>query len=186
MYDVWRNTVFLRDVMATTEERRQSGRCDHSRSGRVVILVQIISWCAVGALLILRGVTTLTIDGGDGLPATVTPHTNSSSEVEADTGAPEGAERNATSSQRSSKVNPSAAILITVGTTMLVIGPTLLLARLIDSRRHDRHSVKFSKVDPPPSYDEVVDKAPRYSSLFQVTESGELIAISGHNASSPV
>ncbi|KAJ4426264.1 hypothetical protein ANN_27076 [Periplaneta americana] len=63
-------------------------------------------------------------------------------------GAPEGAERNATSSQRSSKVNPSAAILITVGTTMLVIGPTLLLARLIDSRRHDRHSVKFSKTGP--------------------------------------
>ncbi|KAJ4426265.1 hypothetical protein ANN_27077 [Periplaneta americana] len=43
--------------------------------------------------------------------------------------------------------------------------------------------VPLKPVDPPPSYDEVVDKAPRYSSLFQVTESGELIAISGHNAS---
>jgi hypothetical protein len=31
------------------------------------------------------------------------------------------------------------------------------------------------QVDPPPSYDEVVDKAPRYSSLFQVTDSGELV-----------
>jgi hypothetical protein len=35
---------------------------DQSRSGRAVIWVQIISWCAVGALLILRGVTTLTND----------------------------------------------------------------------------------------------------------------------------
>jgi hypothetical protein len=45
--------------MATTEGRRRRS-VDRSHSGRAVILVQIISWCAAGALLILRGVTTLT------------------------------------------------------------------------------------------------------------------------------
>lgn len=43
-----------------SEETRRCRSADQSRSGRAVILVQIISWCAVGALLILRGVTTLT------------------------------------------------------------------------------------------------------------------------------
>jgi hypothetical protein len=43
-------------------ETRRCRSADQSRSGRAVILVQIISWCAVGALLILRGVTTLTSD----------------------------------------------------------------------------------------------------------------------------
>jgi hypothetical protein len=43
-------------------ETRRGRSADQSRSGRAVIWVQIISWCAVGALLILRGVTTLTND----------------------------------------------------------------------------------------------------------------------------
>ena len=46
--------------MAYGTRRSRSG--DHSRSGRAVIWVQIVSWCAVGVLLILRGVTTLTND----------------------------------------------------------------------------------------------------------------------------
>jgi hypothetical protein len=46
--------------MAYGTRRGRSG--DHSRSGRAVIWVQIVSWCAVGVLLILRGVTTLTND----------------------------------------------------------------------------------------------------------------------------
>jgi len=45
-----------------SHETRRSRAADQSRSGRAVIWVQIISWCAVGALLILRGVTTLTND----------------------------------------------------------------------------------------------------------------------------
>lgn len=45
-----------------TQETRRCRSADQSRSGRAVIWVQIISWCAVGALLILRGVTTLTND----------------------------------------------------------------------------------------------------------------------------
>lgn len=45
-----------------SHENRRGRPADQSRSGRAVIWVQIISWCAVGALLILRGVTTLTND----------------------------------------------------------------------------------------------------------------------------
>jgi hypothetical protein len=45
-----------------SHENRRGRSADQSRSGRAVIWVQIISWCAVGALLILRGVTTLTSD----------------------------------------------------------------------------------------------------------------------------
>lgn len=65
------------------------------------------------------------------------------------------AEKNSTSAgvkktihrlQKGSKLNPTSAILITVGATMLVIGPTLLLARICDTRRHNRQAVKFSKV----------------------------------------
>lgn len=43
-------------------ETRSSRSANHNRSGRTVILVQIVSWCAVGALLIFRGVSTLTAD----------------------------------------------------------------------------------------------------------------------------
>jgi hypothetical protein len=40
------------------------------------------------------------------------------------------------------------------------------------------------QVDPPPSYEEVVDKAPRYSSLFQVTDSGDVVPLATHTDSS--
>jgi hypothetical protein len=52
----------FRNRRAMSHETRRSRSADQSRSGRAVIWVQIISWCAVGALLILRGVTTLTND----------------------------------------------------------------------------------------------------------------------------
>lgn len=184
---------------------RRGRAADQSRSGRAVIWVQIISWCAVGALLILRGVTTLTND--DAFSSTYKTSTSvlvisrdsngttTSREIDEYLGKAEGetmAEKNSTSAeakktlrglQKGSKLNPTSAILITVGATMLVIGPTLLLARVCDSRRHTRQAVKFSKVDPPPSYEEVVDKAPRYSSLFQVTEDGDVVPIASHSNS---
>jgi hypothetical protein len=52
----------FRNRRIMSHETRRSRAADQSRSGRAVIWVQIISWCAVGALLILRGVTTLTND----------------------------------------------------------------------------------------------------------------------------
>lgn len=52
----------FRNRRTMSHEARRSRSADQSRSGRAVIWVQIISWCAVGALLILRGVTTLTND----------------------------------------------------------------------------------------------------------------------------
>ena len=58
----------------------------------------------------------------------------------------EGAKKMTRGLHKGSKLNPTSAILITVGATMLVIGPTLLLARLCDARRHTRQAVKFSKV----------------------------------------
>jgi hypothetical protein len=52
----------LSNQRTMSHETRRGRSADQSRSGRAVIWVQIISWCAVGALLILRGVTTLTND----------------------------------------------------------------------------------------------------------------------------
>jgi hypothetical protein len=46
--------------MANVTDGHRSAR--HSRSVRAVTLLQIATWCAVGALLILRGVATLTSD----------------------------------------------------------------------------------------------------------------------------
>lgn len=195
----------FRSRCTMTQETRRGRSADQSRSGRAVIWVQIISWCAVGALLILRGVTTLTNDDTSSstdkgtTSVLVIPrdsnNTTISRDFEEHVGAAEEetiAERNSTSAeakkkirvlQKGSKLNPTSAILITVGATMLVIGPTLLLARVFDTRRHSRQAVKFSKVDPPPSYEDVVDKAPRYSSLFQVTEDGDVVPIASHSNS---
>lgn len=196
----------FRSTDRMANEARRCRSADQSRSGRAVILVQIISWCAVGALLILRGVTTLTSDdpfsntGNRISSVLVTSRNFNGTKSNRETDGPEGTaeregtvEHNSTSAEtkkmihsphKGSKINPTSAILITVGTTMLVIGPTLLLARWIDSRRHGRQVVKFWKVDPPPSYEEVVDKAPRYSSLFQVTDSGDVVPIATHTDSS--
>lgn len=180
-----------------SRSRRRTRSCDQTRSGRLVILVQIVSWCSVGGLLVLRGITTLSNDTDDNPlevnSTSAVSGTTSSSEEDQDaknttSAGAASVQQNSTSPptpQRTGvKINPSSAILITIGTTMLVIGPTLLLARILDSRRADRDGVKFSKVDPPPSYDDVVDRAPRYSSLFQVTESGELVPITGTNCTS--
>jgi len=52
----------FRNQSTMSHETRRGRTADQTRSGRAVIWVQIISWCAVGALLILRGVTTLTND----------------------------------------------------------------------------------------------------------------------------
>jgi hypothetical protein len=62
-----------------------------------VILVQIISWCAVGALLILRGVTTLTSEDpfsstGNRISAAVLVTSRNSNDTDSDkeTNEPEG------------------------------------------------------------------------------------------------
>ncbi|PSN50987.1 hypothetical protein C0J52_08579 [Blattella germanica] len=150
----------------TRRSRRR--RCDQTRSGQVVILVQIVSWCSVGALLVLRGITTLSSETEEPSMDNVTTPTifgarnssrddqraNGISDPSIEKGAAEGdpfSQENATAApnrvhKAPYKINPSSAILITVGTTMLVIGPTVVLARLLDSRRTDRDGVKFSKV----------------------------------------
>jgi hypothetical protein len=62
MSDVEACSYTFRIAERMANETRRCRSADQSRSGRAVILVQIISWCAVGALLILRGVTTLTTE----------------------------------------------------------------------------------------------------------------------------
>ncbi|KAK3921942.1 Autophagy-related protein 14 [Frankliniella fusca] len=72
----------------------------------------------------------------------------------------------------------TAVVMVTVGGVMLVVGPAFMAIKIMDVYQRQRRLSKLSqKDDPPPSYDEVAEKAPRYSALFQVLENGELSAL---------
>ncbi|KAJ9583775.1 hypothetical protein L9F63_021865 [Diploptera punctata] len=127
--------------------RRRTRRCDQTRSGRLVILVQIVSWCSDGYSSEVNSTSTVLAATSSSRDA----HNNTTnSDVLIDKradGVRSTSVHNSTSPPRQKragmKINPSSAILITVGTTMLVIGPTLLLAKVLDSRRTGRDSVKI-------------------------------------------
>ncbi|XP_026290594.1 uncharacterized protein LOC113215196 [Frankliniella occidentalis] len=69
----------------------------------------------------------------------------------------------------------TAVVMVTVGGVMLVVGPAFMAIKIMDVYQRQKRLSKLSQQDdPPPSYDEVAEKAPRYSALFQVMENGEL------------
>ncbi|XP_034234236.1 translation initiation factor IF-2-like isoform X2 [Thrips palmi] len=73
----------------------------------------------------------------------------------------------------------TAVVMVTVGGVMLVVGPAFMFIKIMDVYQRQKRLSKLSQHDdPPPSYDEVAEKAPRYSALFQVLENGELTPLS--------
>nr|CAD7577760.1 unnamed protein product [Timema californicum] len=258
---------------------------------RFVIGVQLGVWCVVGALLLHMGMSSFTPEATPPLNTTMvspTPSLNDTADYYSDISAnstqtlPKG---NLTIHPTKKTIyKPSSVLMITVGATMLILGPIVLIIREIDTRRQYHSFVKLPvrylssnqgkypvattcwssarrsarypsgcsdrlvarcytsiivghgtgclvvrdeeidvripvgykslssvtvrcaappcgtfhapssggspivthlkcvlqfirKVDPPPSYDDVTEPAPRYSTLFEVGEGGECIAI---------
>nr|CAD7267181.1 unnamed protein product [Timema shepardi] len=214
---------------------------------RFVIGVQLGVWCVVGALLLHMGMSSFTPEATPPLNTTMvspTPSLNDTADYYSDTSAnstqtlPKG---NLTIHPTKKTIyKPSSVLMITVGATMLILGPIVLIIREIDTRRQYHSFVKLPvrylssnqgkypvattywssarrsarypsgcsdrlvarcytsiivghgtgclvvrdeeidvriPVDPPPSYDDVTEPAPRYSTLFEVGEGGECIAI---------
>lgn len=75
-----------------------------------------------------------------------------------------------------------AITMVAIGSIMLVLGPIVLILRTIDKKRQMKKFTKLSitiSEDLPPSYEQaiLIDKAPRYSTLFlndQVNEYSSL------------
>ncbi|KAJ8874375.1 hypothetical protein PR048_025223 [Dryococelus australis] len=123
---------------------------------RFVVMVQLAAWCTVGALLLHMGLASLRPEAaGPGVnaisPATA-PATNDTDEEAAEVLAvnataetsPPAASRNKTSAH----YRPSSVLMITVGSTMLVLGPVVLMIREIESRRHyDRFTKPMRLID---------------------------------------
>ncbi|XP_063232115.1 uncharacterized protein LOC134536294 [Bacillus rossius redtenbacheri] len=151
---------------------------------RIVVLVQLVAWCAVGALLLHMGLASLRPEAGlAGNSTTEAPNSGQASDhAPGVSGDADGLAANASWAGRRALYRPSSVLMVTVGSAMLVLGPVVLMIREIESRRH--HD-RCHKVDPPPSYDEVTEAAPRYSTLFEVDESGELVPVSPPPLDSP-
>lgn len=89
------------------------------------------------------------------------------------------------------ELRPASLILIVLGFSMLLVGPVVVVLRKCDSTLNHRRGAKLPTdeedvCDPPPSYDEATlgtSGAPRYSTLFEVRDSGELVCL---NTPAPV
>lgn len=64
----------------------------------------------------------------------------------------------------------TAVALVAIGAIMLLVGPVVIILRILDERRRTRKLIALSasaREDPPPTYEQAVlmDEAPRYSTL---------------------
>ncbi|KAK7867159.1 hypothetical protein R5R35_008358 [Gryllus longicercus] len=100
-------------------------------------------------------------------------------------GAGAGAGHRSSFGRLRSELRPASLILIVLGFSMLLVGPVVVVLRKCDSTLHHRRVAKLptdeeDACDPPPSYDEATlgcGGAPRYSTLFEVRDSGELVCL---------
>ncbi|XP_025415127.1 uncharacterized protein LOC112686880 [Sipha flava] len=65
----------------------------------------------------------------------------------------------------------AGVIMITIAVIMLIISPTIMLMKMVDKRNH---RVLDIELESPPKYEDVVESAPRYSSLFIFNNDGEM------------
>ncbi|XP_022168069.1 uncharacterized protein LOC111032145 [Myzus persicae] len=156
----------------------------------LVMVSQVIAWCTVSAMLLRRGLNQVNA-------ASQQPPASSSSSSSSYGGSGSAfGDSNATSPaatatghhqhgtpavvEKSFDENGAPAVvagvvMIAIAVIMLIISPTIMVMKMIEKRKK---RILDTELESPPKYEDVVESAPRYSSLFVFNNDGEMALVS--------
>lgn len=135
-------------------------------ANRIVLCIQLVCWCSVSGLLLHRGISNL----------------HRIHDTRADYGLSHNASCNCTDNstvisnqkaQRQMHGQFAGIVMIVIAGIMFIISPSFLVIKLLEIRRRRQRIRRITEEDRPPRYEDVTESAPRYSALFNITETGE-------------
>lgn len=135
-------------------------------ANRIVLCIQLLCWCSVSGLLLHRGISNLRrihdTRADDGLSLNVSCNYIDNSTV-----------ITTQKTQRHMHGQFSGVVMIVIAGIMFIISPCFLVIKLLEIRRRRQRIRRITEEDRPPRYEDVTESAPRYSALFNITETGE-------------
>lgn len=156
----------------------------------LVMVSQVIAWCTVSAMLLRRGLNQVNANsqqqpspsygsksygGGSGVAIGENNETSTSA---TDT----GQHQHGTSAVAEKSFDENGApavvagvVMIAIAVIMLIISPTIMVMKMIEKRKK---RILDTELESPPKYEDVVESAPRYSSLFVFNNDGEMALVS--------
>ncbi|VVC36223.1 Hypothetical protein CINCED_3A007258 [Cinara cedri] len=165
----------------------------------LVMVSQVIAWCTVSAMLLRRGLNQVNAVGNTetttqrpAAPLYVNETHNDDDPVAVMAATAETVLRNGLDNETAGvhrAAGPTARtlensgtpavvagiIMITIAVIMLIISPTIMLMKMIEKRNK---RILDAELESPPKYEDVVESAPRYSSLFVFNNDGEMALLS--------
>ncbi|KAF0769080.1 Uncharacterized protein FWK35_00010118 [Aphis craccivora] len=153
----------------------------------LVMVSQVIAWCTVSAMLLRRGLnqvnaasqqppSPLSYDSKPyGGPDMAFNDSNATSTAATDS----NHHKHGTSAEKSFNENGTPAVvagvvMIAIAVIMLIISPTIMVMKIIEKRKK---RILDTELESPPKYEDVVESAPRYSSLFVFNNDGEMALV---------
>ncbi|KAL5243726.1 hypothetical protein ACI65C_011136 [Semiaphis heraclei] len=147
----------------------------------LVMVSQVIAWCTVSAMLLRRGLNQ--VNAASQQPPSSSygskpfGESNATSTAATDTG---HYQHRTPEVEKSFDENGAPAVvagvvMIAIAVIMLIISPTIMVMKMIEKRKK---RILETELESPPKYEDVVESAPRYSSLFVFNNDGEMALVS--------
>ncbi|XP_026808206.1 uncharacterized protein LOC113550517 [Rhopalosiphum maidis] len=157
----------------------------------LVMVSQVIAWCTVSAMLLRRGLNQVnaasqqppspsSYDGNKpyGGPDTIFGDSNATSTAATDSDHHQHGTLVVTEKSFGENGAPAVVagvVMIAIAVIMLIISPTIMVMKMIEKRKK---RILDTELESPPKYEDVVESAPRYSSLFVFNNDGEMALVS--------
>ncbi|XP_050544101.1 uncharacterized protein LOC126907097 [Daktulosphaira vitifoliae] len=131
----------------------------------LVMVSQVIAWCMVSVMLLRKGFSQV--------QESTHIQNHNSSEVGNST-IPKNPEVQSFDNSGTTAI-VAGVVMIAIALIMLIISPTIMFMKMMEKRKENIHN---NILESPPKYEDVVECAPRYSSLFVFNSTGDIILLS--------
>ncbi|CAI6346651.1 unnamed protein product [Macrosiphum euphorbiae] len=151
----------------------------------LVMVSQVIAWCTVSAMLLRRGLNQ--VNGSSqqqpsssygskpyGGSVAAFGDSNATSTAATDTGHHPQETPEKSFDENGSPAVVAGVVMIAIAVIMLIISPTIMVMKMIEKRKK---RILETELESPPKYEDVVESAPRYSSLFVFNNDGEMALV---------
>ncbi|KAL4121843.1 hypothetical protein QTP88_014275 [Uroleucon formosanum] len=152
----------------------------------LVMVSQVIAWCTVSAMLLRRGLNQVNASSQQPLSSSYSskPYggsvaafggSNTTSTAATDTGHHRQETPEKSFDENGAPAVVAGVVMIAIAVIMLIISPTIMVMKMIEKRKK---RILDTELESPPKYEDVVESAPRYSSLFVFNNDGEMALVS--------
>ncbi|XP_050421042.1 uncharacterized protein LOC126833641 [Adelges cooleyi] len=132
----------------------------------LVMASQVIAWCTVSVMLLRKGLNQV---------QTSSQHQNNDGNSFGNNTASTDDQDTKAFNNNGTPAIVAGIIMIAIALIMLIISPTIMFMKILEKRKERRRT---AILESPPKYEDVVESAPRYSSLFVFNSHGDITLLS--------